>query len=84
VKPFWKAEFPENASKYVKAQLIEKLKTLFEVATIILIPWFIKNGKTDVFGHADGMIRFIDADRVLVDGYYKTMKPGYGDKFIKY
>jgi agmatine/peptidylarginine deiminase len=74
---------PENASKYLKAQLIEKLKALFEVDTIILIPRFIKNGKTDLFGHADGMIRFIDADRVLVDGYYKTMKPGYGDKFYK-
>ena len=74
---------PENASKYLKAQLIEKLKALFEVDTIILIPWFIENGKTDLFGHADGMIRFIDADRVVVDGYYKTMKPGYGDKFYK-
>jgi agmatine/peptidylarginine deiminase len=74
---------PENASKYLKAQLIEKLKALFEVETIILIPWFIENGETEEFGHADGMIRFIDADRVLVDGYYKTMIPGYGDKFYK-
>jgi agmatine deiminase len=74
---------PENASKYLKAQLIEKLKALFEVDTIILIPWFIENGETEEFGHADGMIRFIDADRVLVDGHYKTMIPGYGDKFYK-
>lgn len=74
---------PENASKYLKVQLIEKLKTLFEVDTIILIPWFIENGETEEYGHADGMIRFIDAGRVLVDGYYKTMKSGFSDKFYK-
>ena len=29
------------------------------------------------------MIRFIDADWVLVDGYYKTMKSGFSDQFYK-
>jgi agmatine deiminase len=68
---------PENSPKYLKAALIDKLRELFEVDEIILIPWYPK----DIFGHADGMIRFIDDERVLVDGYYQRSKPDFWKKF---
>jgi agmatine deiminase len=68
---------PENSPKYLKAALIDKLKELFEVNEIILIPWYPK----EEFGHADGMIRFIDGERVLVDGYYQKSKPDFWKKF---
>jgi hypothetical protein len=58
---------PENAYHYRKAELIKKLEVAFEVNKIILIPWYPK----DEFGHADGMIRFVDGNTVLVDGYYR-------------
>jgi agmatine deiminase len=70
---------PENASKYRKAELLEKMKSIFEVDSIILVPWNAK----EIFGHADGMIRFIDEDYVLVDGYYKNDKSGLGNKLYK-
>jgi agmatine deiminase len=68
---------PENSPKYLKAAIIYKLKELFEVDEIILIPWYPKEG----YGHADGMIRFIDGERVLVDGYYQKYKPDFWKKF---
>lgn len=68
---------PENSPKYLKAALIDKLRELFEVDEIILIPRYPK----DIFGHADGMIRFIDSKRVLVDGYYQKSKPDFWKKF---
>ena len=70
---------PENAAKYIKDELIDKLKLLFEVDYIILVPWNPK----EIFGHADGMIRFIDDDHVLVDGFYSQDKSGLGLKFHK-
>jgi agmatine/peptidylarginine deiminase len=70
---------PENASKYRKAELLDQLKFLFEVDTIILVPWNAK----DIFGHADGMIRFIDDNHVLVDSYFNQHISGLGDKLYK-
>jgi len=70
---------PENSPKYLKHQLIDALKGLFEVDKVILIPWYIK----EPFSHADGMIRFIDNDNVLVDGYYKKKKPEFATKFYQ-
>ena len=69
----------ENSAKYLKAELLLRLKSLFEVDSIILIPWF----RGEKFGHADGMIRFIDDDHVLVDGYYLNAKPEFKNKFYK-
>jgi agmatine deiminase len=69
----------ENSAKYRKSELLLKLKSLFEVDSIILIPWFT----SEKFGHADGMIRFIDDDHVLVDGYYLHAKSDFKKKFYK-
>jgi agmatine deiminase len=70
---------PENSAKYLKSELLIKLKSLFEVDSIILVPWI--NGEK--FGHADGMVRFIDDDHVLVDGYYINNKKDFKNKFYK-
>jgi len=69
----------ENSSKYLKSELLSKLKTLFEVDSVILIPWF----RGEIFGHADGMIRFIDDSHVLVDGYYLNYESEFKNKFYK-
>lgn len=49
---------PEN-------KLIKQLKDLFEVDKLYFVPW----DKKDIIGHVDGMARFIDEDRVLINGY---------------
>jgi agmatine deiminase len=64
----------ENKGNYTQTKLIEKLKQLFEVDKILLIPWDKEN---DCFGHADGMIRFIDDNTVLLQGYFDS----YGELF---
>ena len=66
----------ENKSIYKPADLIAKLKVVFEVEKIVLIPWDKEN---DYFGHADGMIRFINNEKVLVQGYFDT----YDESFKK-
>lgn len=68
---------PENSAKYLKAEILNKLRNLFEVDSIILVPWIQK----EKFGHADGMIRFIDEQHVLVDGYYIMSHKDFKSKF---
>jgi agmatine deiminase len=70
---------PENSHHFLKSALIDELRKLFEVDEIILIPWFID----DEFGHSDGILRFIDEEHVLVDGYHKLSKSAYGEKLYK-
>ena len=70
----------ENIHKYTKVQLLKKLKDLFEVEKIVLIPW--DHGER--YGHADGMVRFIDNETVLLQGYYNTRKDLFKDDFIDY
>jgi len=70
----------ENIQKYSKDQLLTQLKDLFEVDKIVLIPW----DRGERYGHADGMVRFIDNETVLLQGYYKTRKELFEDGFIKY
>ena len=60
----------ENRLTYRKPELIEQLKKIFEVEEIVLIP----KDKKDKFGHADGMLRFIDNESVLVSHYYQSNK----------
>lgn len=55
--------FKENP-KYQKHKLIEKLEKLIEVQ-IVIIPW----DRYDMFGHADGMVRHITGNRVLLNNY---------------
>jgi agmatine/peptidylarginine deiminase len=55
----------ENKPFYNKKELTEALKQLFKVKDILWIPW----DKSEPFGHADGMVRTIDENRLLVHGY---------------
>lgn len=59
--------FPENKPHYTKPQLLEALKKLFRVKDILLIPW----DRTERFGHADGMVRLLSDNRLLVNSYVK-------------
>lgn len=56
----------ENRLFYSKADLIKKLHDTFQVDKVVLIP----PDKLDVYGHADGMIRFIDNSTVLINHFY--------------
>ncbi len=44
-------------------ELIGQLEELFDVDKIVFVPW----GRNDKIGHADGMVRFIDNDTVLIN-----------------
>ena len=70
----------ENKHKYNKEQLLAKLRELFEVDKVVLIPW--DHGER--YGHADGMVRFIDNETVLLQGYYNTRKDLFKDDFLDY
>ncbi len=54
--------FYENKS-ISKKQLTSELQTIFNFDKIIFIPW----DKNDFTGHADGMVRFLDNDTVLIN-----------------
>jgi agmatine deiminase len=58
----------ENERHYTEKQLVKKIHELFEVDKVILIPW---DEECD-YGHADGMLRFINKDKVLISGFYET------------
>lgn len=66
----------ENEKKYKEKDLIKKLHELFEVDKVVLIPW---DDKCE-FGHADGILRFINPETVLISGFYETAD----DKFKKW
>ena len=55
--------FDENPS-YSKIAMINELKTLFD-AEIIIIPW----DRYEAYGHADGMVRFINENKILLNNY---------------
>lgn len=57
----------ENKHSYKKDELLERLSELFDFAKIILIPW----DKKEKYGHSDGVVRFIDNERVLVSEIYE-------------
>ena len=54
----------ENNIRYKKNELLAKLKQLFE-AEVVLIPW----DRYDEYGHADGMVRYIEGNKVLLNNY---------------
>jgi agmatine deiminase len=58
----------ENGRLYSEKKLIEKLYELFEVEKVVLIP---RDEECD-YGHADGMLRFINPKKVLISGFYET------------
>ncbi len=47
--------------------LIAHLEDYLEVQ-VVLIPW----DRYEIFGHADGMVRWIDGNRVLLNNYFQT------------
>ena len=71
--------FAENQIHYKeRTELIDKLKELLEIDKIVIIPW----DKLEPYGHADGMIRFIDDRTVLINGYFKDYGKKYKNAFF--
>ena len=66
----------ENRETYTKDKLIGKLNELFEVDHVVLIPW----DKSEFYGHADGMVKFINDETVLIQGYYEDYDIVFRDK----
>lgn len=66
----------ENKANYKKDALIEKLYELFETDRLALIPWDKEN---DYLGHADGMLRFINNNSVLIQGYFEDYDSRFKD-----
>ena len=58
--------FHENKNLSEK-EVIKQLRQFFQVDKIYFVPWDIN----DFTGHADGMVRFIDNDTVLINDYSK-------------
>ena len=58
--------FKENPH-YGREALVDALESLF-FAELVIIPW----DRYEIFGHADGMVRYIDGDRVLLNNYIDT------------
>jgi len=69
----------ENKRDYTKTKLLDKLHELFEVELVILIPW---DRECD-YGHADGMLRFINDDTVLISGFYNTTEDNWRGRIVK-
>lgn len=67
--------FHENKSVNEK-DLIKQLKDSFEIENLFFVPW----DKSDAIGHADGMVRFLDNDSVLINNYSKE-KPEFQRAF---
>ncbi|HRY98150.1 MAG TPA: agmatine deiminase family protein [Bacteroidales bacterium] len=55
----------ENRHQYTRKALVRKLHELFGVDKVVLIGW----DKQDRYGHADGMVRFIDEQSVLLSDF---------------
>lgn len=54
-----------------KGELERQLKAAFQVEKVILIPWY----QTEKYGHADGVVRFIDEKTVLLHEIDKENVP---------
>jgi agmatine/peptidylarginine deiminase len=67
----------ENTS-LSKYELERKIKDTFEIENLIILPW----DRADRFGHADGMVRFINNETVLIQGYYREMSLKFQRKFF--
>jgi len=68
----------ENRRTYSKHNLIKTLHETFEVDKVVLIPW----DEECEFGHADGMLRFINDETVLVSGVYEVADEKLKKKII--
>lgn len=69
----------ENENSYTRFGLEKEIERLFEVDKIVWIPWDKEN---EYFGHADGMIRFIDNKTVLINQYFDEYDESFRTKFF--
>ncbi len=67
--------FKENSNLSEK-ELIKQLKDDFEIEKLYFVPW----DKSDYIGHADGMVRFVDSNTVVINDYSRE-KPEYQRAF---
>lgn len=58
----------ENGWKYDKKEVLNRLKNSFRANRIIFIP----TAPDDLFGHADGVVRFVNSKLVLINKYRKV------------
>jgi agmatine/peptidylarginine deiminase len=68
----------ENRRTYAKKELIKILHETVEVEKVVLIPW----DEECEFGHADGMLRFINDDSVLVSGFYENADEKFKESLL--
>ncbi len=57
----------ENTWKYDKKEVLQRLRYSFRANRIIFIP----TAPDDLFGHADGVVRFVKSNLVLINKYRK-------------
>jgi agmatine deiminase len=69
--------YKENSS-LTRSHMRDRLQRLLQVDQLIIIP----KEPYDLFGHADGMVRFIDEQSVLVNDYSKV-DPAFGERLFK-
>lgn len=69
--------FRENPS-WSRKKIRETIQRLLQVEECIFIP----TEPGDRIGHADGVVRFLNDDRVVINDYSK-LDPGYGNKLIR-
>lgn len=69
----------ENKWTYKKKQLLNKLHELFKVEKVVFIPW----DEECIYGHSDGMLRFISDDTVLISGFYYTTDEDFENRILK-
>ena len=67
--------FKENP-QYSREALVDELENLF-FAELVIIPW----DRYEMYGHADGMVRWIDGDRVLINNY-GDFDPSFRKKLV--
>lgn len=67
--------FHENSS-LSKEEVIEEIERVFS-AKLVVIPW----DKEEEFGHADGMVRYVSDNHVLIN-QYKDIDPEFRQKLI--
>jgi len=69
----------ENCRTYNENELIQQLEILFETDKIVLIP----KDPSEIYGHSDGMVRFVDNDTVLINWYYRTCDKDFRDELLQ-
>lgn len=69
----------ENKRHYSQKALIRQLHETFEVEKVVLMP----RDDECIYGHADGMLRFVNQDTVLISGFYDTADKEFRTQILK-